>query len=204
MPKASIRSRLAGPNVPGPERIASVAIGGALAWIGGRRRTWPGALIAAFGGALIARGVAARCPVLRARALRKGIVVRRAVTVQASPEQIYAMWREHDGLSPFLSEVELDEAVPGRRLRWHSLPGNELSHVGMLDLLRAPGDRGTIVDVRLRYRPHGGRLATGLASGWLRDAHGVQLAAELARLRMQLETGERATSAIRPDVEEAL
>jgi uncharacterized membrane protein len=220
----SIRSRLVGVNVPPVERIASVAIGGALAAIGIRRRSIGGAVLAAIGSALVVRGVTGRSGLYRMRAVRKGIEIRRSVTVQASPREVYALWRDLRNLPRFMSHVksvdvqpdgistwtieeggrtfgwraEIVEESPGRRLRWRSLPGGDLDHEGTLDLHEAPGDRGTVVDVRMRYRPPGGLFVSGMLNGLLRDAPGLQLAEELARLRMLVETGELATGARRP------
>ncbi len=230
MANDTIRSRLVGPNVPGYERIASVAAGGALAVIGVRRKGLAGVLLAALGGALVFRGVTGRCAAYRMRAVRKGIEVRRSVTVQASPHEVYELWRDLRNLPRFMSHVrsvelesdgtsrwvieeggrklewraEITEETPGRRLRWHSLPGGDLDHQGILDLYEAPGGRGTIVEVRMLYRPPGGLFVAGALSGFLREVPGLQLAAELARLRQLIETGELATGArnredLRPD-----
>ncbi|MGE5186181.1 MAG: SRPBCC family protein [Acidobacteriota bacterium] len=216
-----LRSRLVGVNVPGYERIASVAAGGVLAVIGARRKGVGGALLAVLGGGLVLRGVTGRCGLYRMRAVRKGIEVRRAVTVQASPQEVYELWRDLRNLPRFMAHVrsveleadgtsrwvieeggrqlswraELTEETPGRRLRWQSLPGGDLDHQGILDLHEAPGGRGTVVEVRMLYRPPGGLFVAGELSGFLRDVPGLQLAAELARLRQLIETGELATGA---------
>ncbi len=230
MANDSIRSRIVGINVPGPERIASVVAGAALAAIGVRRQGLRGVLLAALGGALVYRGVTGRCGIYRMRAVRKGIEVRRAVTVQASPHEVYDVWRDLTNLPKFMAHVrsveverdgtsrweieeggkrfawhaEIVEDTPPRRLRWRSLPGGDLDHEGTLDLSEAPGGRGTIVDVRMRYRPPGGLFVAGTLSRFLREVPGLQLAAELARLRMLIETGELATGVrnraeLRPD-----
>ena len=124
------------------------------------------------------------------RAVNKGIEVRRTVTVQASAAEIYDLWRT------FTDEwgVELVEDTPGRRLRW-SVPHGPDRHDGTLDLRDAVGDRGTIVDVRLRFHPRGGLLVAGATSSILRKTKGLRLANELARMRMWLETGELAQGA---------
>lgn len=224
-----IRSRLVGVNIPRGERVASVAIGSVLATLGLRRRSLAGYLLAAVGGGLVVRGVTGRSALYRMRALRKGIEVRRAITVQASPREVYDLWRDLRNLPRFMEHVasveleprgisrwtieengkrlewraEIVEDRPGRRLRWRSLPGGDLFNEGTLDLIEAPGDRGTIVDVRIRYRPPGGLFVSGLLSGVLRTLPGIQLAEELARLRMLLETGELATGARARDEIEA-
>ena len=188
-----IRSRLVGINVPTGERIASVAVGGLFAVLGIRRKSIGGTLLAALGGALVVRGVTGRCGVYRMRTVRKGIEVRRSVTVQASPGEIYELWREMRG------DVEILEDEPARRLRWRTLPGEPVHAEGIVDFLEGVGDRGTIVDVRVRYRPRGGLVVSGVLGEYLRKLHGVELAEELARMRMLVETGELATGARVPD-----
>jgi len=222
MANEHVRSRIVGPNVPTAERIASAAIGLTLVGIGARRGSWLGALVAGAGGALVARGLTGRCPVYRMRAVRKGIEVRRTVTVQASPREVYALWRDLENLPRFMSHVtsvhdqgggvshwviveagrrwewdaRIVEDSPGRRLRWRAVPGGDLRHEGTLDLREAPGDRGTVVDVRMRYQPPGGLAIAGAFGELLRHVQGIQLAGELARLRMLVETGEIAEGAL--------
>lgn len=228
-----IRSRIVGVNVPRWERIASVLAGGALAssgirriaGIGRKRRAiGSGVLLALAGAALLERGITGRSGLYRMRAVRKGIEFRRAVTIQCTPEQAYALWRDLRNLPRFMEHVESVEPIndkisrwrieegpktlewqaeiiedtPARRLRWSSLPGGDLEHEGSVDIYPAPGERGTVVEVRMRYVPPGGLFVMGMLSGLLRKLPGMQLAEELARLRMLLETGELATSARNP------
>ncbi len=224
-----IRSRLLGVNVPRIERVASALVGGAIAVLGIRRRTVGGFAIAGVGAALIARGLTGRCPAYRARALRKGIQVRRAVTVQATPHEVYALWRDLENLPRFMHHVksvtldgggvstwvvnegpkqlewraEIVEDTPGRRLRWRSLPGGDVRHEGSIDLRHAPADRGTIVEVKLHYFPPGGLFVASILPGFFRKLTSVQIGKELARLQQLVETGELTTGARRiEDLEE--
>jgi uncharacterized membrane protein len=219
-----IRNRLVGVNVPRWERIASAVVGGAVAALGIRRRSLAGGMLAAVGVGLVVRGVTGRCGIYRMRSVRKGIEVRRAVTIQCTPMQVYDLWRDLTNLPRFMEHVtsielesdrvskwivregprelswraEIVEDSPGRRLRWRSLPGSDVEHEGTLDLVAAPGGRGTIVDVRMRFRPPGGLPVAGILFGPLRGIPRIQLGEELSRLRMLLETGEVATGARNP------
>jgi uncharacterized membrane protein len=219
-----IRSHLVGQNVPRWERVASVLVGGGLIGFGASRRSIPGGLLALVGGGLVFRGVTGRCGVYRMRAVRKsGVEFRRAVTIQCTANEVYELWRDLRNLPRFMERVErieiesdrvsrwvvdvgpkklewraeIIEDTPGRRLRWRSIDG-DLDHEGTLDLVEAPGGRGTVVDVRMRYMPPGGVPVAGLLFGALRKLPGIQLAEELARLRMLIETGELATGARNP------
>ncbi|MEJ7599291.1 MAG: SRPBCC family protein [Kofleriaceae bacterium] len=218
-----IRGRLLGTNIPGGERIASGLVGGALTAFGASRRSLGGIAIAAAGGALVLRALSGRCPAYRARALSKGIQVRRAITIQANPDEIYKVWRDLTNLPRFMQHVrsvtiesptvsrwvvnegpkelvwraEIVEDVPGQLLRWRSLPGGDITNNGGIELRKAPGDRGTIVEVKLHYLPPGGVAVAAALHGFLRKLTGVQVGKELARLRQLLETGEIATGACR-------
>jgi uncharacterized membrane protein len=183
-----------GVNVPNGERIISIAVGAVLAILGVRRKSLGGTLLAALGSALVVRGVTGRCGLYRMRAARKGVEIRRSITVQAPARVIYELWRE------MRVDADILEDEPARRMRWRSWPDDELRSEGIVDLVEGPGDRGTIVDVRVRYRPRGGLLVSGLLGNYLRKLHGLELADELARLRMLVETGELATGVSRvPD-----
>lgn len=219
-----IRSRYRGKNVPRWERLASALVGSGLVAAGVKRGSLGGIALAALGSALIVRGASGRCPVYRMRAVRKGLEVRRAITIQCSPTEVYELWRDLRNLPRFMQHVqwvdvdaqgistwtikegpttltwqaEITEDSPGRRLRWRSLPGGDIDCEGTLDLHEAPGGRGTVVEVNLLYRPPGGLAAAGVLAGLLRHLPRIQLGEELARLRMLLETGELATGASHP------
>jgi uncharacterized membrane protein len=225
MPRTEIRSRISGINVPRAERIASGCLGGAAILLGLRRRSLGGLAIAGLGAAFVVRALTGRCPLYRSRALRKGIQVRRAITIQATPRQIYETWRDLEQLPRFLKHVtsvtveeggisrwvveqgpaklewraEVVEDSPGKRLRWRSLPGGDIEHDGSLELHKAPGDRGTVVEVKLHYFPPGGLIVASALSGFLRKLTAVQIGEELARLQQLLETGEITTGARRFD-----
>ena len=217
------RGRLVGKNIPTGERIATGLVGGAIIAFGASRRSLAGGALAALGGALITRAIVGRSKLYRMRALRKGIQVRRAITIQASPQEIYEVWRDLPNLPRFMQHVksvtmesptisrwvieegpkelvwraEIVEDTPGQRLRWKSLPGGDISHDGSIELREAPADRGTVVDVKLHYLPPGGLLVATALHGFLRKLTQVQIGMDLARLRQLVETGEISTGARR-------
>ena len=216
--QTQIRSRIVGVNVPPGERVVTGLVGAAALVFGARRRSFASLLAAGLGTALVVRAVTGRCPMYRARAIRRGIHVRRVVTVQARPDKVYAMWRDLANLPQFMSHVksvrpeggnisewvvevggqeltwraELLEDTPNRRLRWKSLPGGDISHEGEVDI-REDGERGTIVEVKMHYFPPGGLVVASVLYGFLRKLASVDIGTELVRLRQLLETGEIAT-----------
>ena len=222
MQSNEIRSRIVGVNVPRGERIVSGLLGGAAVAFGLRRRS---VLLTTVGAAFVVRALSGRCPLYRARSLRKGIQVRKAITIQGTPQQIYDVWRDLENLPRFLSHVksvtieeggisrwrveqgpatfewraELLEESPGKRLRWRSLPGGDIVHDGAIELYEAPGDRGTVVEVKFHYFPPGGLLVASALSDFLRKLTATQIGEELSRLQQLVETGEVATGARRLD-----
>jgi uncharacterized membrane protein len=229
MTERNIRSRLLGVNVPRNERIA-MALGGAVAIaLGVRhafdRRPIAGGLLAAVGSAALLRAATGRCPAYRARAARKGIQIRRAVTVQSSPREVYELWRDFSNLPRFLKhisqittertgrshwiaqvggrrlewDVEIVEDVAPRRLRWRSLPGGDVRHEGTLELRAAPGDHGTVVEIKLHWLPPGGVFVAAPLYTLLRKLASVEVGRDLARFQQLIETGEVTTGARRLD-----
>ena len=118
-------------------------------------------------------------------------------SVEIENERI-SRWVIQEGPKTLSWRAEITEDTPGRRLRWRTLPGAAIDNEGVVDLYEATGGRGTVVEVRMRYKPPGGLFVMGLFSGVLRRLPGLQLAEELSRLRMLIETGELATGARNP------
>lgn len=221
----SIRSRIVGVNVPPGERLITGLAGVALAVGGLSRRSPAGLALAGVGAAGVVRAVTGHCPAYRARAIQRGIHVRRVISIQCTQREVYELWRDLSNLPMFMEHVaeitpegegvtrwvltqgpmrltfraRIVEDTPGRRLRWTSLPGGDIAHEGSLELREAPGDRGTEVEVKLHYLPPGGLAVASALHGILRRTVRTQLGVELARLRQLIETGEIATGARRRD-----
>ncbi len=221
-----IRTRLVGTNIPTTERLVSGLVGGALsvfAVVLRRHSRIAGMFPAGLGAAGIARAITGRSVIYRARALRKGIQARRAITIQCTPLEAYELWRDLPNLPRFMTHVEsvtleeggisrwvireggkklqwrarIVEDTPGRRLRWESLPGGDIATNGSVELRAAPGDRGTEIEVKMHYLPPGGLFVASALHGFLRRLARVQIGMELVRLRQLIETGEIATGARR-------
>src|SRR5262249_18479024 len=121
MANREIRSLLLGANIPRWERIASMFAGAALAGVALGTRSL-GAALRALGGAaatgLVLRGVSGRSGLYRMRAVRKGIEVRRAITIEATPAEVYALWRDLRNLPRFMEHVKFIEIEDERVSRW--------------------------------------------------------------------------------------
>jgi uncharacterized membrane protein len=120
-------------NVGGVERIISVAAGSILAAAGLNRRSVPGLLIAAVGGAMIYRGATGHCHAYSAldintareeagtaqETFERGIAIETAILIQRPAEQIYAFWRDFTNLPKIMSHLEsVTVEEGGRRSRW--------------------------------------------------------------------------------------
>jgi uncharacterized membrane protein len=174
-------------------------------------------------GAIAAIDVAASLRETRRRQLRGAIsstaaerLVEHTVSVNKSPQECYAFWRDVSNLakfSPMLesvtqlddrrshwvlrgpggarvewdSEITLDR--PGERLAWHSLQGSQVKHAGVVRFERAPGGRGTFVSVMMHYQPPGGAIASGFAKLLGKDPN-RQVREDLRRFKSVIETGE--------------
>src|SRR4030095_15214410 len=113
-----------------------------------------------------------------------------SVTINRSPEEIYRFWRDLQNLPRFMKHLESVRATGDRRshwaakapagrtvewdaeitedrqnelIAWRSLEGSDVDSVGSVRFERAPGGRGTIVRVEMRYSPPGRRVGATVA-----------------------------------------
>ena len=146
-------------------------------------------------------------------------LVEHTVTVNRSPQECYAFWRDVSNLSKFSpmlekvtaiddrrshwvlrgtagAKIEWDSQItvdkPGERIAWHSLSG-AVKHAGTVRFERAPGGRGTFVTAMMHYQPPGGRIASGFAKLLGKDPN-HQVREDLRRFKSLLETGEIPTT----------
>jgi uncharacterized membrane protein len=121
-------------NVSEPERWLSVIFGSALAAYGLKKRSVPGIVLSAIGGAMVWRGATGHCMVYEAAGVTtanddarqgdpavpygKGIRVEKSVTVDATPEQLYTFWRDFENLPRFMNNLEAVECHDSRRSHW--------------------------------------------------------------------------------------
>src|SRR5688572_9457382 len=120
-------------NISETERALSLAAGGLLAIAGLSRRSLPGAVIAAVGGALIYRGATGHCDVYEALGLdtstgsgaaepeeyfNRGIHVEQSVTINKYPWELYAYWRNFENLPRIMSHLESVKVIDDKRSHW--------------------------------------------------------------------------------------
>jgi len=139
-----------------------------------------------------------------------------SVTVNRSPEEVYAYWRDFQNLPTFMLHLQSVEPVaegvwrwqanaplrkavaweaevtgdePGRRISWRSLPEGDVDNSGTVHFAPAPGDRGTEVKVVLHYDVPGGRLGRAVAR-LLGEEPEQQVRDDLRRFKQVVETGD--------------
>jgi uncharacterized membrane protein len=122
-------------NVADAERWVSALGGAALAAWGVRQlreeHSPGGAMLAAAGASLIARGASGHCPVYAATGLHtsrtdtrsalggvRGVNVEHAATINRRPGDLYAFWRKLDQLPRFMRHLVSVTEIDGRRSHW--------------------------------------------------------------------------------------
>jgi uncharacterized membrane protein len=140
----------------------------------------------------------------------------KSITVNKSPEECYAFWRDFENLPKFMLhlqsvrpigerrthwvangpagvKVEWDAEITNERpnecISWRSLENADIDNSGTVRFERATGGRGTIVRVTMYYSPPAAGIGTALAS--LLGQHPEQeIAKDLRRFKQVLETGD--------------
>jgi uncharacterized membrane protein len=188
---------------------ASVIGGSALALLGIRRRSLPGAALALAGGYLVYRGSTAT----RSSAT---IHVQKTFTINRTPEELFRFWRNLENLPQFMSHLEAVQvtgsrwsqwrarAPLGQTVSWHaeitderenqyivwqSLPGSDIENLGSVQFRPAPGDKGTEVSVAIAYRPPAGRAGAAIAK-LFGESPEQQIREDLRHFKQLMEAGE--------------
>jgi uncharacterized membrane protein len=95
--------------------------------------------------------------------------------------------------APFGREVAWDAEVTEEReneyIAWHSLPGSMVQSEGTVEFKDAPGERGTIVTVSMRYNPPAGSMGAAIARLFGEEPN-QQLNDDLRAFKQMMETGE--------------
>jgi uncharacterized membrane protein len=142
--------------------------------------------------------------------------VRRAITINREPNDVYQFWRDFENLPRFMNHLESVESTsdkrstwtakapagrtvswdaeivadePNQRIAWTSVEGADIANSGSVRFAPAPGSRGTEVRVELRYAPPAGALGATVAK-LFGEEPSLQIREDLLRLKQVLETGE--------------
>lgn len=206
------------------ERWSMLAAGSALVAFGAARGGLLGKAAALCGGVCAVQGWRGK---LGSPIATDG-VAEAAVTIAAPAAQVAEFWRDPQRLAGVVPQIEridrlehdrstwvvtlpgnlrlhweaeyrFDES--GRRITWQTTGSSTLEHEGEVTFAEAPGDRGTEVRVRLRWRdPSGGVVEwlTRRIGGVVGHAPRDELRRGLQAVKQVLEAGEIPTSQSQP------
>jgi uncharacterized membrane protein len=154
----------------------------------------------------------------------RGIKLEKSVTINRPPEELYRFWRNFENLPRFMnhlesvsetgagrshwvakapagSTVEWDAEIynekEGEMIAWRTLEGADVASAGSVHFERAPGGRGTLMRVVLKYDPPAGKLGA-LVARLFGENPEQQIEEDLRRFRQLMETGEIATTEGQP------
>jgi len=152
------------------------------------------------------------------------VLLEKSITVNRTPEECYRFWHDFESFPRFMKhlesvqltgenrmhwrakgpagsavewDAELIEDQPGKALAWRSLPGSQVDNEGTVRFEAAPGGRGTILRVLMRYSPPGG-LAGALTAKLFGEEPSQQIDEDLRRFKWLIETGEIPTTIGQP------
>jgi uncharacterized membrane protein len=152
------------------------------------------------------------------------IRVAQAVTINRSPEDLYRFWRAFQNLPRFMKhlesvrevgnrrshwvakapagrtvewDAEITEDRPNELIAWRSLEGSDVDHIGFVRFERAPGGRGSVVRVEMRYGPPAGMVGATMAKLFGENPE-WQVKDDLRRFKQVMETGEVLTTEGQP------
>jgi uncharacterized membrane protein len=196
-------------------RSLAGAIGAGLTFAGWIRGGFGGLALGAVGGGLVARAAANRDlkSLVGARSAdHGGIVVQKAIHVDAPVEDVYGHWtiesfphwmshvrrvtplgenRHHwvvDGPAdmPVEWESETYDIVENERMSWRSVPGSTVDNAGCVRFM--PENGGTRVQVTICYMPPGGVIGHAVAKALGSDPKS-RMDDDLMRFKSMIETG---------------
>ena len=201
-------------RAPKALRIPLIAGGATLAALGIIRRSPLGIAMAAGGGLLAYRGITAKGGWSSSL-----IYVRKAVSIDKPPEELYRFWHNFEELPRFMRhlrsvrstgrglqwvsagplgksfswDAEIVEDRENELISWRSLPGSQIENQGSVRFQSAPEGRGTEVRVELMYQPPAGKLGAAFAMLFGEEPE-QQIREDMRRFKELMEAGEIATT----------
>ncbi len=120
-------------NVGKAERLASTLAGGALVWLGLKRRGLLGGALVPLGAVLLHRGATGRSVVygrlgmstapttsspVASIAQGQGVKAERSVTINRPVEEVFQYWRNFENLPRFMAHLKEVRRIDGKRSHW--------------------------------------------------------------------------------------
>jgi uncharacterized membrane protein len=150
--------------------------------------------------------------------------VKKTILINRAPDELYQCWRDFRNLPRFMKNLEAVEVTTDTRSRWtakgpagkkfhwnaeivedtpreciawRSLEGGDVANSGSVRFQGAPGGRGTLVSVEMRYSPPAGSIGATIAKLFGR-APEQEVEEDLRRFKQMMETGEIITTIGQP------
>jgi uncharacterized membrane protein len=195
------------------KRWGLLAGGSALALYGLTRRSKKGMTLAAAGGLMAAQGA-------KMTVYPREIHAQTSFAINCPPERAYQFWRNFENLPKFMHHLQSVENIEGgrfewtalgpmetpvrwtaeivderenERIAWRSLSGSHFCINGLVEFRRAPGDRGTLVNLSFQYEISGGSAGRAIAAILGKDPE-FTIREDLRRFKAILEAGEIPTT----------
>lgn len=157
-------------------------------------------------------------------AATSGLDVQQIVTIDKPRSELYAFWHSFENLPHFMKHLESVTVLDNRRshwvakapagatvewdaeitderpdelIAWRALPGADVENVGTVRFEDAPGGRGTVVCVSIKYKPPVGLLGAAVAKLWGEEPN-QQVKEDLRRFKNLMEAGEIPTTQGQP------
>jgi len=231
-------------NISPTERVVSGVAGGALIALGIKQGGAVGVLLAVLGGGLTLRGATGHCQVYDAmdintadaqqqkqqprhfgagskkspfsnKLLASKIHVKKSVTINKSPAELYQFWRNFENLPKFMTHLEsvtitgdktsfwkakaplgmtvewnaeITSDQENERIGWKSVEGADIPNTGVVEF-KPTSTRGTEVRVVLTYESPAGELGAIVAK-LFGEEPSQQVYGDLYRFKSMMESGE--------------
>ena len=147
-------------------------------------------------------------------------LIGRTVTINRTPQDLYAFWRDFRNLPLFMDNIEsvqilddvrshwkvaapadttvewdslITEDIPGEVIAWRSAEKASITNSGRIEFKPTSNGRGTQVTVTIVYDPPAGTVGKIIAKLFQREPN-VQARQDLRRFKQLMETGEIPTS----------
>ena len=153
-----------------------------------------------------------------------GMFLKKNIIIDRSQEELYRFWRNFENLPRFMYylesvqvsgptrsrwvakgpgdvpvewEAEITEEKPNELIAWRSVEGSKVENSGRVRFSRAPGGRGTLVDVEMQYQPPAGPIGVAVAKLFHREPK-QQVQDSLRFFKQLMETGTIITTKGQP------
>jgi uncharacterized membrane protein len=210
-------------NAQNIERAISAAAGTVLVGAGFHRGGLLGLALGGIGAGFIAQAVRGR-PSLARSVLPERMRIEKAITIAASPSDLYAFWRDFENVPRFMTHVssvrildsqrsewtaigprdtrirwrgEIMEDRPNELISWRSVDRSPIDQRGTVRFIPTPHDGETEVHLTLEYAPPAGTI--GIVVGKLLVGLSAQkMQEDLRHLKQLYETGSIPTTEGQP------